>query len=208
MKKRFEVLRRTRRSLDEVAGMLLDPDIAALVPLDAPGDALPPAALELLRSDHNATGYAGVCHTNRAGEKPFKAAMQHCGRTIHLGTYETAEEAARVYTSLLRRARCERCDNRCKSCDALRRERDALRRGRDTARRERDARAASATLRAASATLRASSATRCSCASRSSSASSGRRGRRRLDADAGGRGGRRDQAHQSARRSTRRRVSR
>ena len=124
-------------ALDEVARMLLDPDVTALVPLDVSGDA-PPAALELLRSDRNATGYAGVCHTNR-GEKPFQAALQHCGRTVRLGVYETAEEAARVYTSLLRRARCERCDNPCESCAALRRERDTARRERDSMRAERDA---------------------------------------------------------------------
>ena len=49
--------------------------------------------LTLLRAE-NATGFKGVSRNARAVTKPFQAQLTIRGRTIFLGRFETAEEAA------------------------------------------------------------------------------------------------------------------
>eukprot|EP00964_Phaeocystis_antarctica_P045917 scaffold26470_cov60-Phaeocystis_antarctica.AAC.2 len=49
--------------------------------------------LTLLKVNNNKTGYFGV-HLNPGRPKPYEARVKRGGRTVHLGTFATAEEAA------------------------------------------------------------------------------------------------------------------
>ena len=58
--------------------------------------------LTLLKSENNSTGYKGVGFNSlgskpySGGSKPYKAQVRSGGRTVHLGSFATAEEAALI----------------------------------------------------------------------------------------------------------------
>ena len=49
--------------------------------------------LTLVRAE-NSAGFKGVSHDPKRASKPFHANLRHGGRSNHLGTFATAEEAA------------------------------------------------------------------------------------------------------------------
>ena len=53
--------------------------------------------LTLQRSDGNSTGYKGVAFNSSSKINPYKAEVKRGGKTVHLGYFTTAEEAALCY---------------------------------------------------------------------------------------------------------------
>ena len=53
--------------------------------------------LTLLKSESSSTGYKGVTIDRVKKSKPYKALVQRGGKTVHLGSFATAEEAALCY---------------------------------------------------------------------------------------------------------------
>jgi len=53
--------------------------------------------LTLLKSESNASGYRGVAFNSSCKSKPYKVKGRRGGKTVHLGSYATAEEAALCY---------------------------------------------------------------------------------------------------------------
>ena len=53
--------------------------------------------LTLLRSESSSTGYKGVGFTGSGRSKPYQAQVRRGGKTVHLGIFATAEEAALCY---------------------------------------------------------------------------------------------------------------
>jgi len=53
--------------------------------------------LTLQRSDGNSTGYKGVAFNSSSKINPYKAEVRRGGKTVHLGYFTTAEEAALSY---------------------------------------------------------------------------------------------------------------
>ena len=56
--------------------------------------------LTLLKADNN-TGYKGVYFNKNGKAKPYKAMVYHCGKTVSLGYFATAEEAALCRAGLI-----------------------------------------------------------------------------------------------------------
>ena len=48
----------------------------------------------MLRVADNKAGYFGVCLTHPGYPKPYKAQVSRGGKSVHLGSFATAEEAA------------------------------------------------------------------------------------------------------------------
>ena len=53
--------------------------------------------LTLLRSESNSSGYKGVSFNNSRKSRPYHASVRRGGKTVSLGHFATAEEAALAY---------------------------------------------------------------------------------------------------------------